>query len=90
MVGITAGASTPDRIVREVKETMEDNAKKGSGNSFEEMLEKSLVTLRNGQVVTGKVIGVNEKEVYLDIGFKIDGTIPAEEFPMVKDQRQVA
>ena len=90
MVGITAGASTPDRIVREVKETMEDNAKKGSANTFEEMLEKSLVTLRNGQVVTGKVIGVNEKEVYLDIGFKIDGTIPAEEFPMVKDQRQVA
>ncbi|MFA5341333.1 MAG: bifunctional 4-hydroxy-3-methylbut-2-enyl diphosphate reductase/30S ribosomal protein S1, partial [Clostridia bacterium] len=90
MVGITAGASTPDRIVREVKETMEDNVKKGSTDSFEEMLEKSLVTLRNGQVVTGKVIGVNEKEVYLDIGFKIDGTISAEEFPMVKDQRQVA
>ncbi|NLF37743.1 MAG: bifunctional 4-hydroxy-3-methylbut-2-enyl diphosphate reductase/30S ribosomal protein S1, partial [Clostridiaceae bacterium] len=90
MVGITAGASTPDRIVREVKETMEDNAKKGTQNTFEEMLEDSLVTLRNGQVVTGKVIGVNDKEVYLDIGFKIDGTISVEEFPVGKDGRQVA
>lgn len=89
-VGITAGASTPDRIIREVKETMEENAKKGSADTFEEMLEKSLVVLRNGQVVTGKVISVGEKEVYLDIGFKIDGTIPVEEFPMVDGQVKVA
>lgn len=87
MVGITAGASTPQSIVREVKETMEDNVKKGSASdaTFEELLENTLVTLRNGQVVTGKVIGVNEQEVYLNIGFKSDGTIPVEEFPEDKD-----
>ena len=89
IVGITAGASTPDCIVREVKETMDDNVNKGTKKTFEELLESSLLTLRSGQVVTGKVIGVNEKEVYVDIGFKIDGTIPAEEFPMVNGERAV-
>jgi small subunit ribosomal protein S1 len=33
-----------------------------------------------GQVVTGKVVDINDKEVSVDIGFKSEGTIPTEEF----------
>ncbi|MBD3383628.1 30S ribosomal protein S1 [candidate division KSB1 bacterium] len=33
------------------------------------------------QVVTGKVVDINDKEVSVDIGFKSEGTIPTEEFP---------
>lgn len=50
--------------------------------SFKEALEDSLVTLRTGQVVKGKVISYNAQaqEVYVDLGFKIDGTIPFSEY----------
>ena len=41
--------------------------------SFEEMLEDSLVTIRNGEVVEGTVIGVKDNEIILNIGYKADG-----------------
>ena len=84
-VGITAGASTPDWIVEEVKEVMEEKEKQGEVFDFEKELEKSLVVVRSGQVVTGKVISVNLKEVFVDIGYKSDGTIPADEFELSED-----
>ncbi|MBN2853496.1 MAG: bifunctional 4-hydroxy-3-methylbut-2-enyl diphosphate reductase/30S ribosomal protein S1 [Clostridia bacterium] len=81
-IGIAAGASTPDWIVEEVKEAMEEKGKQGEKFDFEKAFEESLVTVRKGTLMTGKVISVNQKEVYVDLGFKIDGTIPAEEFEM--------
>lgn len=80
-IGITAGASTPDWIVKEVLEYMSEMVKQGESSEFENMLEASLVELRNGQLVTGKIISMNDKEVYVDVGFKIDGTIAIGEFP---------
>jgi len=81
-IGIAAGASTPNWIVEEVKEVMEDKAKQGENFDFEKAFEESLVTLRSGQVETGKVISFNQKEVFIDLGFKIDGVVPAEEFEL--------
>lgn len=84
-IGITAGASTPDWIVKEVVEYMSEIVKQGDNNEFQNMLEESLVELKNGQLVTGKIISMNDKEVYVDVGFKIDGTIAIEEFPAGAD-----
>ena len=41
--------------------------------SFEQMLEESLKTIRNGEVVRGYVIDVKEDEIILNIGYKADG-----------------
>lgn len=48
--------------------------------SFEQMLEDSLKTIRNGEVVNGTVIGVKPDEIILNIGFKADGIITRNEY----------
>ena len=48
--------------------------------SFEQMLEESLKTIRTGEIVTGKVIDVQEDEIVLNIGYKSDGIIPRNEY----------
>ena len=84
-IGITAGASTPDWIVKEVLEYMSEVMKQGGASEFEKALEESLVEIRNGQLVKGKIISMNDKEVFVDVGFKIDGTISISEFPADED-----
>lgn len=48
--------------------------------SFEEMLEDSLVTIHNGEVVEGTVIGVKDNEIILNIGYKADGILTKNEY----------
>ena len=72
-VGITAGASTPYHIIKEVHTAM-------SEMSFEQLLEESLVTIHNGEVVEGTVISVKEDEIVLNIGYKADGIITRSEY----------
>lgn len=48
--------------------------------SFEQLLEESLVTIHNGEVVKGTVIGVKEDEIILNIGYKADGIITRNEY----------
>mgnify|MGYP001015025617 FL=1 len=81
-IGITAGASTPDWVIKEVIETMEEMMNKHEyEKSFEEAFEESEVnSLRAGEVVKGHIIGYNPNEVFVNLGYKADGTIPMEEF----------
>ena len=52
----------------------------GNGEpTFAEAFEQSLVTLNTGQVVKGTVISVTPTEVYVDLGYKADGIISADE-----------
>lgn len=48
--------------------------------SFEELLEESLKTIHNGEIVEGTVIGVKEDEIILNIGYKADGIITKSEY----------
>ena len=48
--------------------------------SFEQMLDESFKTIRNGEVVEGTVIGVKEDEIILNIGYKADGIITRNEY----------
>ena len=73
MLGITAGASTPNNIIKEVHESMAEM-------SFDQMLEESFKTIRNGEVVQGTIIDVKEDEIILNIGYKADGIISRNEY----------
>ena len=70
-IGITAGASTPHNIIEEVQNTMED---------FEQLLEESIKSIHNGEVVEGTVIDVKEDQIVLNIGYKADGIIVRSEY----------
>lgn len=74
-VGITAGASTPNNIIEEVRTIMAEK-------SFDELLEESFnkTNIHNGAVVKGKVINVKEDEIVLNIGYKADGIITKSEY----------
>lgn len=48
--------------------------------SFEQLLEESLITIHNGEVVEGTVIGVKPDEIILNIGYKADGIITRSEY----------
>ncbi len=90
-VGITAGASTPGWIIKEVKDKMSEeniNAMEIE-ESFADMLEKSIKTLNTGDKVTGVVTGITATEVNVDLGTKHAGYIPLSEMsddPSVKPE----
>ncbi len=77
-VGITAGASTPDWIIEEVRRYMED----GTHEEQENMLMEDAINpkeIRKGQIITGVVVQVGEDEVLVDVGGKSEGIIPLRE-----------
>jgi len=70
-IGITAGASTPDRIIKEAIRVMENM------ESFESMLEQSLedAHVYPGKIVKATVIQIGKDEVYVDFGYMKEGAI---------------
>ena len=84
-IGVTAGASTPAIIIKEVLKTMSDVLNSNEVNeednneNFEEMLEESLKNLNTDDKVHGVVVGISPNEVYVDVGRKQAGFIPANE-----------
>ena len=91
MAGLTAGASTPAGIIKEVYTTMSEEIKnmEPQEESFEELLDKSFKTLNTGEKVTGIVTAVGPTEVQVDLGCKQAGYISAEELsadPSVKPE----
>ena len=74
-VGITAGASTPGWIIKEVYYKMSDEIMEIE-ESFAELLEKSIKTLNTGDKVTGTVVNITPTEVQVDLGTKHAGYIP--------------
>ena len=76
-VGITAGASTPASIIKEVLVTMAEV--NSTEQNFEEMLEESLKSMNTDEKVHGVVVGISPTEVYVDVGRKQAGFIPVAE-----------
>ena len=92
-IGVTAGASTPARIIKEVLDTMSEEIKSGETTnfeeSFEEMLEESLKNLNTNERVMGTVISIAPNEVQVDVGRKQTGFVPVSELsndPNVKPE----
>ena len=93
-IGITAGASTPSWIIKEVNNTMSEELKVETAQeeNFAELLEQSLKTLNNGDKVTGTVMAVGSTEIEVDLGTKHTAYIPLEDFsgdPNVKPEEAV-
>ena len=80
-VGITAGASTPAWIIKEVNKTMSEITKVEAvqEENFAELLEQSIKTLNTGDKVVGIVTGIGNTEVQVDLGTKHAGYIPYDE-----------
>ena len=90
-VGITAGASTPAWIIKEVNKTMSEimNVETVQEENFEALLEQSIKTLNTGDKVIGIVTGIGATEVQIDLGTKHAGYIPYDEVsadPTVKPE----
>ncbi|MDO9039755.1 MAG: S1 RNA-binding domain-containing protein, partial [Bacteroidota bacterium] len=49
-------------------------------NDLETLYEKTLTTVQEKEVVEGKVISMNKREVVIDIGYKSDGIVSLNEF----------
>ena len=80
-VGITAGASTPAWIIKEVNKTMSEitNVETVQEENFAELLEQSIKTLNTGDKVVGTVTSIGNTEVQVDLGTKHAGYIPYDE-----------
>ena len=78
VVGITAGASTPAWIIKEVCDKMSEEIMEIE-KSFAELLEESIKTLNTGDKVTGTVVAITPTEIQVDLGTKHAGYIPVSE-----------
>ena len=87
-VGLTAGASTPAWIIKEVRNKMDEikeeikveEPRVEKELSFDEMLEETLKPIYNGDKVSGTVVAITGTEISVDLGTKQTGIIPTEEF----------
>ena len=87
-VGITAGASTPAWIIKEVFDKMSEEIMEIE-KSFAELLEESIKTLNTGDKVTGTVVAITPTEIQVELGIKYPGYIPMAELsddPNVKPE----
>jgi len=86
IIGITAGASTPDCIIKEVVTAMNDIEKQvtqseelqevsTTESDFMADVEKTLVQIRPGQTIIGTVVQITDDEVCVNVGYKADGLV---------------
>ncbi len=80
-IGVTAGASTPAYIIKEVLKTMSEVVKNNDEElNFAELLEQSLnEKLYTGKRVKGIVTSIAPSEIQVDVGAKQAGFVPVSE-----------
>ena len=89
-IGIAAGASTPECVIKEVIATMSEHITEMNEMNMMDLMddiEKSLRLPRIGETVNGKVHQVTDKEIIVNMGCKKDGVIPKEEVTLEGDQK---
>ena len=62
------------------EELEKDVPEGGKKSSFAELYAASIVDIKDGQIVKGKIIAINPKDVVVDIGYKSEGAINISEF----------
>ena len=87
-IGITAGASTPDWIIREVIEIMEQNE---NNQEQLELMAEFDKRFKIGDEVEGEVISKNNEGIFISlVGYKVDGVIPFSELTNLSDPTEMA
>ena len=51
-----------------------------SMNEVIDQIDSTMGNVKNGEIVKGKVISVNDKEAVVDIGYMVDGVLPKRSF----------
>jgi len=82
-IGITAGASTPAYIIKEVQTTMAElenvTANQNEEFDFAEALDQSFKKIHTGEKVKGIVVSIDNNEITVDLGTKHTGYVKLEE-----------
>ena len=89
-IGVAAGASTPECVIKEVIATMSENITEMNEMNMMDLMddiEKSLRLPRIGETVNGKVHQVTEKEIIVNMGCKKDGVVPRDEVTLEEGQK---
>ena len=87
-IGITAGASTPDSLIMEVKETMSEIMEESFAELFAKECENGAkVKIYTGATVTGTVMSISENEIRLDLGTKVTGVITRDQITDSNDEK---
>lgn len=80
IVGVTAGASTPAHIIKEVTNQMSEKLQNMEEDfNFEEALDASFKKIYTGQRVKGYITAVNDAEAIVDVGTKHTGYVTLDE-----------
>jgi small subunit ribosomal protein S1 len=67
-------------MVEENREVEEKEEAKGGSDEFAKMYQESIVNIKEGQIVRGRIIAINPKDVLIDIGYKSEGAVALSEF----------
>lgn len=79
LIGITAGASTPACIIKEVQNSMSVLENNTEEMNFGELLEQYSKSIHNGEKVTAIVTGIKSSEISVDAGTKHACYVPLEQ-----------
>ena len=90
-IGLIAGASTPEWIIKEVISSMSENVTKNMEQNpmmdFMDDIEKSLRLPKPGDIIEGKVDQVMDDAVIVNMGCKKDGILRADEVVLEEGQK---
>lgn len=89
-IGVAAGASTPESAIKEVianmSEVITNVNEELTMDDFMDEIEAATRLPRNGEIVTGTVHQVSDKDVIVNLGCKKDGILPLEEVTLEEGQ----
>lgn len=90
-IGVSAGASAPERIIKEVIAYMSDinTTNPNEESSMQDLMqeiENSFKVPQRNDIVKGEVIQVGPREIYVNLGYKKDGVIPKDEISLEEGQ----
>ena len=85
-IGLIAGASTPEWIIKEVISSMSENVEKNPMLDFMDDIEKSLRLPKPGDIIEGKVDQVMDDAVIVNMGCKKDGILRLDEVVLEEGQ----
>ncbi len=81
MYGFTGVIEGPVYLLEELEGTAEDKRQRITNRAdLKALIEPTLTKVSKDEIISGRIIGIGEKDVVIDIGFKSDGVVSKNEF----------